>query len=86
MGVTDWITSWMRVRGFLERSMEGVRMDRMVEERDFASVPDRPDNGRTITSNVARDACSTAKRTSTGPETEARTLVSPSKIDHVANF
>jgi len=49
----------------------------MVEERDFASVPVRPAIGLTVTSKVARDACSAAKRTSIGPETEARALVAP---------
>jgi hypothetical protein len=49
----------------------------MVEERDFASVPERPAIGLTVTSKVARDACSAAKRTSIGPETEARAFVAP---------
>jgi hypothetical protein len=75
--VIDWITSWMSVRGFLDRRSEGVRIARMVDDRDLASVPGMPTNGLTVTSKVAREACSAANRTSIGPETEARALVCP---------
>ena len=41
--------------------------------------PARPAKGLTMTSKVAFEGCSAAGRTSIGPETEARALVSPSK-------
>ena len=56
---------------------EGVRRERIVEEIDLDSVPEMFETGRTITSNVALDACSDARRTSTGPETDAIDNVSP---------
>ena len=47
------------------------------DARALDSVPGSDDSGRTLTSTVALDGCSATKRTSMGPETEARDCVSP---------
>jgi hypothetical protein len=76
-GVRDWTTSCMSVLGFRERMMEGERSPRKHAASALDSVPGRDDSGRTLTSKVALDDCSAAKRTSIGPDTEARDCVSP---------
>lgn len=73
----DCATSCMSVRGLRERTMEGERRPRKDAASALDSVPGSDDSGRTLTSNVALDGCSAAKRTSIGPETEARHCVSP---------
>ena len=70
-------TSWTRVRGFLVRMSEGSRLARMVAARALASVAGTLDRGRTETSNVAFEGCSTASLTSIGPESDAKADVSP---------
>jgi len=50
---------------------EGVRTVAIVFPRNFADVPDTFDNGLTMTSRAACEACSVASRTSIGPETDA---------------
>ena len=79
VGESAWMTSWMSVRGCWVRRSEGVRAARIEEESDFDSVPGTLVSGRTVTSNVAREACSAAKRTSMGPDTEARAFVCPNR-------
>jgi hypothetical protein len=76
-GDMDCATSCMSVRGLRERTMEGERRPRKDAASALDSVPGSDDSGRTLTSNVALDGCSAAKRTSIGPETEARHCVSP---------
>lgn len=59
------------------RIREGSRLDRIVAARDFNSVAGMLESGLTFTSNVAFDAFSAARRTSIGPDSEARAPVSP---------
>jgi hypothetical protein len=59
------------------RIREGSRLERIVVARDFDSVAGMLESGRTFTSNVAFDAFSAARRTSIGPDSEARAPVSP---------
>jgi hypothetical protein len=73
----DWTTSWMRVRGFWVRMREVERAVRRLVESAFASVPGMEESGRTVTSTVALEGCSEARRTSRGPERDARALVDP---------
>lgn len=49
----------------------------MDEARDLDSVEGRAESGRRWTSKVDFDGCSEARRTSMGPETEARDFVGP---------
>lgn len=49
----------------------------MDEARDLDSVEGREESGRRWTSKVDFEGCSEARRTSMGPETEARDLVGP---------
>jgi hypothetical protein len=56
---------------------EGTRRERKVDERDFDSVPGTFERGRRTTSKAKREGCSAAKRTSIGPDIEARAFVSP---------
>ena len=81
LGVSDCTTSWMSVRGYRESRSEGVSSVRNEVDSDFDSVPGTLDNGRSKTSNVAFDGCSALRRTSIGPDTDARALHSPN--DHV---
>src|SRR5882757_1703457 len=67
----------MSVLGLDERTIEGERSPRRETASALDSVPGSDDSGRTLTSKVALDGCSAAKRTSIGPETEARDCVSP---------
>lgn len=65
------------VRGFCVRNKLGVSMLRSVVARDFDSVPGVDESGRTVTSKVALEGFSLARRTSIGPEMEARAWVEP---------
>ena len=67
----------MSVLGLRERIREGERSPRKDVARPLDSVPGSDDNGLTLTSKVALDGCSAARRTSIGPEIEARAFVSP---------
>jgi hypothetical protein len=75
--VRHWMTSCMSVLGLRERIMLGESSPLKDAESALDSVPGSDDSGRTLTSTVALDGCSAAKRTSMGPETEARDCVSP---------
>ena len=59
------------------RIREGSRLERIVAAKDFDSVAGMLESGLTFTSNVAFDAFSAARRTSIGPDSEARAPVSP---------
>ena len=63
--------------------IEGDNRERIVYDSDLASVPGTLDSGRTETSNVARDGFSVASRTSIGPDTDARALVSPKEKSNI---
>lgn len=65
------------MRGFLVKINDGAMADRIVAAWDLDSVEGTLERGRTDTSNVAWDASSAARRTSMGPETDARAAVSP---------
>ena len=82
-GVRDWTTSFMRVLGLRERMMLGDRSPLKDVASALDSVPGSDDSGRTLTSTVALDGCSATKRTSMGPEIEARDCVSP--VDTIEN-
>lgn len=71
------MTSCMRVLGLRERMMLGERSPFNDVASALDSVPGSDDSGRTLTSTVALDGCSATKRTSMGPEIEARDCVSP---------
>lgn len=65
-------TSCSSERGLTVSISEGVSRLRMVDARAFDSVPGSVDSGRRLTSRVAREGLSRAKRTSIGPERDAR--------------
>lgn len=71
------MTSCMRVLGLRERMMLGERSPFNDVASALDSVPGSDDSGRTLTSTVALDGCSATKRTSMGPEIEARDCVLP---------
>lgn len=73
-------TSCSSERGLTVRRSDGTRSVRIVDAKDFASVPGILESGRSIISSVARDGCSRANRTSMGPERDARASVSPGVI------
>lgn len=53
----------------------------MDEARDLDSTEGREESGRRWTSKVDFEGCSEARRTSMGPETEARAFVGPGWMD-----
>jgi len=61
--------------------MDGARIERIVEDSNLDSVPGTLERGRMSTSNVERDGCSAARRTSIGPDTEAIALVFPEILE-----
>jgi|SRR5229473_3219049 len=67
----------MSVLGLRERMMLRERSPFRDEASALDSVPGSDDSGRTLTSTVALEGCSAAKRTSMGPEMDARDCVSP---------
>jgi len=67
----------MSALGLCERMILGDRRPFKDVASALDSVPGNDDSGRTLTSTVAFDGCSAAKRTSMGPETDARDCVSP---------
>jgi hypothetical protein len=57
--------------------IDGVNKLRIVDASAFDSVPGTLERGRRSTSNVVREGCSAARRTSIGPETDERAAVEP---------
>ena len=70
-------TSWSSDRGFLVRSREGSRVDRIIAAIALDSVAGTLASGLIVTSNVAFEGSSAARRTSIGPERDANAVVSP---------
>lgn len=60
---------------------EGVRSKRMVEARNLCSVEGREERARRWTSKVDLEGFSEARRTSMGPEMEARDFVGPERTE-----